>query len=300
MPRILLSSWSRRWIVAFFCWLAASAQGKNATKQARGFLLVATHTPVLKLRTSANAHDDLGAALRDVCATGYPGHVVVRTSEEASIVRRHLPCKRVEVSILDGEEEDGRRTTAVSLRYFKVGALASALPLFEGGTLYLDNDIAIRRDGVDELFGYMDEARRRHKSLGLTPSHICIPPGHSTKEVPKGFCERQGGVIFFADGRRSKAIVQEWLKELQRHTSSDGHDQMPLRKVLWKHHDELLDVPSDIQCRSKHHGDPCKRSTSGRHAYPLLWHSHHEERLKWTKTHRRSGITNGTTCGFVA
>ena len=44
-------------------------------------------------------------------------------------------------------------------------------------------------------------------------------------------------VYFPQRGESSAALAREWLEEM-RETPKDGHDQMPLRKVLWRHRDD--------------------------------------------------------------
>lgn len=281
---------------------ALVARASKEPPAQRGFLLAATKTPVSQMRNGTDKRDNLGAMLRDVCATSYPTRLVVRSAAEAASVRRYLPCAAIDVRALEGEDGLGargttrRRATMIATRLFKVGALAASLPLWPGGTLYLDNDIALRRDAVDELFGHLDAMKRSHKAVGLAESHICIPPSHKAHGVPKGFCERNGGLIYFAPGNASRAIVDDWLAELERHTSSDGHDQMPLRVVLWRHKQELFDLPAHIQIRGKRRGDPCKPRDG---KPPLLWHVDHEDRLKWARRHRKSGRADEAYCGFL-
>lgn len=278
-------------VLVWAAWCACASKNKTALQ--RGFLLAATKTPVDQLRNASNIHDNLGAMLRDICATPFPARLVVRTAAEAAVARRFLPCAAISVAILGAARRRRRRLgTMLTSRLFKVGALAASLPLWPGGTLYLDNDVALRRDAVGALFGFFDDMRRTHKAVGLAKSHICIPKSHHAR-VPKGFCERNGGVVFFAPGNRSKAIADEWLAELERHTSADGHDQMPLRIVLWRNRDALFDLPSEVQIRSKRTGDPCKSASA------LLWHVDHADRVKWARHHTRSGIANGSACGFL-
>jgi len=269
-------------------------------KLERGFLLVATKSPVERLRRNESTNDNLGAILRDVCATPYPARLVVRTPSEKARAERFLPCPKIEIVALEATDAPMERLArATSLRLFKVGALAANLPLYKDGTLYLDNDIAIRRDRADVLMGLFDEVRKRHKALGVTKSHVCIPRGHWTSEVPPGYCERNGGILFFSAANRSAALAREWLEEMREGTSKDGHDQMPLRKVLWRHRDdEVFDLPVGIQCRGPN-CDPC--STKG-HDPPLLWHTKRIDRVRWAQKmllkSRRKGVSARSVCGF--
>ena len=67
--------------------------------------------------------------------------------------------------------------------------------------------------------------------------------------------------------------------------TADGHDQGPLRRVLWRRRDVLYDLAPNTQCRrcTKRYGvDPCEY---------LAWHSHRPKRLQV--------FTNKTrACGF--
>lgn len=267
---------------------AASSAASDAVAE-RGFLLAATKKPISMLRRQPAKDDDLGALLRDICATAYPATVVVGDADEAKAVRDARPCKSVNVTVLGGGG-GRRRTTDVRLRYFKVGAIAEHARLYPGGTLYLDCDVALRRDAVDELFGVFDALKRKGgKALGLSASHICAPKQHHVGAgVAHSFCERNGGMIFLGDAPEAADVAREWLDELRRHTSADGHDQMPLRKVLWNHRDALHDVPKDIQLRS-HKRSPC----DGR---PLLWHWHRADRVNWAKKKKHGAAE---VCGFV-
>ena len=121
-------------------------------KLERGFLLVATKSPVERLRREESTNDNLGAIMRDVCATPFPARLVVRTPSEKARAEQFRPCPRIEIVALEATDAPMERLArATSLRLFKVGALAANLPLYKDGTLYLDNDIAIRRDRADVL-----------------------------------------------------------------------------------------------------------------------------------------------------
>ena len=275
-------------------------------KLERGFLLVATKSPVERLRRNESTNDNLGAILRDVCATPYPARLVVRTPSEKARAERFRPCPKIEIVALEATDAPMERLArATSLRLFKVGALAANLPLYKDGTLYLDNDIAIRRDRADVLMGLFDEVRKRHKALGVTKvqgAGQCIPRGHRTSEVPPGYCERNGGILFFSAANRSAALAREWLEEMREGTSKDGHDQMPLRKVLWRHRDdEVFDLPVGIQCRGPN-CDPCSTKGHMHDDPPLLWHTKRIDRVRWAQKmllkSRRKGVSERSVCGF--
>ena len=262
---------------------------------------VATKSPVERLRRNESTNDNLGAILRDVCATPFPARLVVRTPSEKARAEQFRPCPKIEIVSLEATDAPMERLArATSLRLFKVGALAANLPLYKDGTLYLDNDIAIRRDRADVLMGLFDEVRKRHKALGVTKSHVCIPRGHWTSEVPPGYCERNGGILFFSAANRSAALAREWLEEMREGTSKDGNDQMPLRKVLWRHRDdEVFDLPVGIQCRGPN-CDPCSKKWHD--DPPLLWHTKRVDRVRWAQKmllkSRRKGVSERSVCGF--
>mmetsp|Transcript_35076 Transcript_35076/g.105681 ORF Transcript_35076/g.105681 Transcript_35076/m.105681 type:complete len:300 (+) Transcript_35076:516-1415(+) len=273
-------------VVATLCCLAA-AKTKPSANTTRGFLLAATRTPVKDLRRKPSGKDDLGALLRDVCATPYPARLVVGDASEQALALKNRPCTTVDVAVY--QHPGGRRLTDVHLRYFKVGAIASSLPLYTY-TLSLDNDVALRRGAVDELFAIFDVIRKNGKALGLSGAHVCAPRQHKLKGVSSKFCERNSGMIFFAEPARSAKIAAAWLRELEHHTSKDGHDQMPLRKVLYANRDHLYDVPKKTQCRGRSGmASPC----SGR---PLIWHAHKADRVRWARAHQKGAAE---VCGFV-
>jgi hypothetical protein len=262
----------------------------------RGFLLVATKAPVARLRSNNTIDDNLGAILRDVCATHYPARLVVRTPAEKLRAERLRPCPKIEVVAL-GKTDAPLARRAGALHLFQVAALAANLPLYKDGTLYLDNDVAIRRDRADALMGLFDEVAKRHKALGATKSHLCVPRGHRTADVPPGYCERNSGILFFAAANRSAALVREWHAELGEGTSA-GHDQVALRKVLWRHQGDVFDVPLGIQCHGPH-CDPCTRHHSSDDP-PLLWHMRRDARVRWAQAHvsTRKGVSARSVCGF--
>ena len=176
----------------------------------------------------------------------------------------------------------------MKLRYFKVGAIASNLLAYPGGTLCIDNDVALRRSAVDALFALFDTVRKNKKAVGLNQAHICSPRQHRLHGVPHKFCERNSGVIFWAEPTKSVVIAKEWLRELEKGTSKDGHDQMPLRKVLYRHRNDVYDLPARVQRRGLSHS-PCEGE-------PLLWHAHRADRVKWARAHKHGAEE---VCGFV-
>ena len=80
-------------------------------------------------------------------------------------------------------------------------------------------------------------------------------------------------------------MTRNWLEEMRDRPTNDGHDQGPLRRVLWRRRDVLYDLAPNTQCRrcTKRYGvDPCEY---------LAWHSHRPKRLQV--------FTNRTlACGF--
>ena len=98
-----------------------------------------------------------------------------------------------------------------------------------------------------------------------------------------------GGVFGVVNSGESaylqKEMTRNWLEEMRDRPTADGHDQGPLRRVLWRRRDVLYDLAPNVQCRrcTKRYGvDPC--------GY-LAWHSHRPKRLQV--------FTNRTlACGF--
>ena len=113
----------------------------------------------------------------------------------------------------------------------------------------------------------------------------CVPEEHKEPDIPDDFCERNSGLIFFGDASSSKEMTRNWLEEMRDRPTADGHDQGPLRRVLWRRRDLLYDLAPNVQCRrcTKRYGvDPCDY---------LAWHSHRPKRLQV--------FTNRTlACGF--
>ena len=180
--------------------------GTHAANVTRGFLLAATKRPIELLKSQPSKSDDLGALLRDICATNYPARVVVGDAAEADVVRRRRPCDLISIAIY---QHGRRRLTDVKLRYFKVGAIATNLLVYPGGTLCIDNDVALRRNAVDALFALFDTVLKNKKAVGLNQAHICSPRQHRLHGVPHKFCERNSGVIFWAEPTKSVVICVE-------------------------------------------------------------------------------------------
>ena len=231
------------------------------------------------------------------------------------MAERVLPCEQISVAPLEVDEHrrlevapldiEHRRLGKIDikLRFFKVDAILKGLDYaFPGGTLYIDNDVAIRRSGVDGLFAMFDAMRKEKKAVGLQIAHNCVPKLHETK-VPKSFCERNGGVMFLGDAKKSREILERWSAEIRAHPSKDGHDQMSLRTVLFEFRDDLYDLHPVVQ----HLGvraDVCKRvDTREDPTLPHLWHEHHHGRLKFSQSPfaRRNSLVDaeGLICGFV-
>ena len=290
----------------------------------RGFLLVATSTTLERLWTyearakkgdldEIDRYDDLGAVLRDICRTSFRARLIVDTPKEAAKAERVLPCEQISVAPLEVDEhrrlevapldiEHRRLKIDIKLRFFKVDAILKGLDYaFPGGTLYIDNDVAIRRDGVDGLFAMFDAMRKEKKAVGLQIAHNCVPKLHETN-VPKSFCERNSGVMFLGDAKKSREILERWSAEIRAHPSKDGHDQMSLRTVLFDFRDDLYDLHPVVQRRghtaSGKSPNPCKRvDTSEGPTRPYLWHDHHAQRLVFARRPRHQG--QDTVCGFV-
>ena len=82
-------------------------------------------------------------------------------------------------------------------------------------------------------------------------------------------------------------MAEAWVAEMRFNTTKDGHDQMPLRKVLWRYRDVLYDLPATTQCRR------CTRRTGRDPCAYLLWHNHRKKREE-----HKSPRT--TACGYHA
>ena len=72
---------------------------------------------------------------------------------------------------------------------------------------------------------------------------------------------------------------------MRTNTTKDGHDQQPLRRVLWRHREGLYDLPPETQCRR------CTRRTRRDPCLSLLWHNHRKKREE-----HKSPAT--TACGY--
>ena len=299
-------------------WLVLCVALSKAKDGERGFLLVATSTTLERLSTyearaktgEIDRYDDLGAVLRDICRTSFRARLIVDTPKEAAKAERVLPCEQISVAPLEVDEhrrldvapldiEHRRLKIDIKLRFFKVDAILKGLDYaFPGGTLYIDNDVAIRRDGVDGLFAMFDAMRKEKKAIGLQTAHVCLPKNHKTK-VPKSFCERKSGVMFLGDAGKAREILARWGEEIRAHPSKDGHDQVSLQTVLFGFRDDLYDLHPVVQRRGKN-ADPCKRvDTSKGPTLPHLWHDHHVNRLQFTPRRKRPRKARGTICGFV-
>jgi hypothetical protein len=300
-------------LLAAAAMLVAAASTKPS-QGARGFLFVAMGAAVIDDEGEQKNHDgELATALRGACATGHPIRVIVETPGEAAAVARTMsPCDRVDVVAL---RNDTRRDVfsprkfcrnencqrRANLRRFKLEAILAGVDAFPGGTLLLDNDVTVRRGGGPELFAVFDAMRRSKKAVGLTEAPHCVADRHHIEDVPEKFCERNGGVIFFGDAARSRSFVEEWLEEFDARPSPDGHDQLSLRRVLWRHKDALYDVPKQLQCRAPSCGNPCAADKKAR---PLLWHAHHGVRAKRaaagkSKKYEQEFQRKGSICGFL-
>ena len=108
--------------------------------------------------------------------------------------------------------------------------------------------------------------RRRDPSRGLSARH------------PR---RRRGPVSDYPRGARGVAATRP--ADYPRETETP---RRPLRDVLWRHRDALLDLPTTLQCRCKKE-DICASGA-------LLWHLHRDER-RWAAARH-----NATTelCGF--
>ena len=169
------------------CVIAAAAA---ATAPPRGFLLVATRLPVQLLQRDADTdwrRDELGGLLRDICAQRkYPATVVVGDGKEADHVERNRPCDLIQARLLPDRRrlnlrEDG---SIFPMRLFKVRAIAAFCDIYEGGTLYIDNDVQLRLPVVDELFGIFDAMRANGKTVGILKDPG-VPPGHEVADIPE-------------------------------------------------------------------------------------------------------------------
>ena len=286
---------SRRWraVAMLIVVLAKPPPGE------RGFLFVANRGALSDARSKHEG--DLRYALRSACATGHPVRLVV----DAPALARNLPCDRVDVVALRGGgtrgAETGGAAALAAARRFKLEAIVAGLAdSFPGGTLYLDNDVAIRANSAGELSGVFAAILRAGKAFGLVEAQRRLPERHRAGDVPDGFAERNGGVVFFGDAERSRRLAADWLAEFDARPARDGHDQMALRRVLWRRRSELYNVPEKLQCRGVS-CDPCAVYDAKTGRRPLLWHLHHKKRQKRAKQHKlRDSDRGDTVCGFAA
>ena len=329
------------------------------------FLLAATDRVISSLSpgnaTEVSKHDDLGALLRDICDAARRAVVVVGNASEASVVRARRPCDAVDALVEGGggapgaEARSGRcgGPACRSLRLFKVRAIAAGLEQAPGGAIYVDNDVALRAGAADALFALVGAVADAGRALGRAPAPWCVPPGHALDDVPAAFCERNAGLIAFADVGRSLGVVAAWRDELARNASFDrggkrvirgrfntsvpraivpeksremtarpkmsrhewnmtergaskvgnfppkvfpprsfDHDQMPMRRALYRRRGDLHDLPASVQCRRT-----CgKRTPCPAEDRPLLWHYHRAARLRFAR--RTPGCDAAACCGF--
>ena len=205
------------------------------------FLLAATDRVISSLSpgnaTEVSKHDDLGALLRDICDAARRAVVVVGNASEASVVRARRPCDAVDALVEGGggapgaEARSGRcgGPACRSLRLFKVRAIAAGLEQAPGGAIYVDNDVALRAGAADALFALVGAVAAAGRALGLAPAPWCVPPGHALDDVPAAFCERNTGLIAFADVGRSLGVVAAWRDELARNASFDRGGKRVIR-----------------------------------------------------------------------
>ena len=272
-----------------FCWTTAASSARHGRRRCDGPHF--TRDPVQALLTDES---ELGALLHDVCATGYPCRVVVADQSELKIVEERRPCAHIEPWVLPTEwipqvqthsARNGTHENHQRVRFHKVASLASNAQLYEGGTIYLDNDISLKRSHAKELFEVFDNFGNR--SIGFNKDWTNrANPAHRVEGIPKGFPERNGGVCFMR-GAQASIITRDWLDELAANPGPGGTDQMPLRRVLWRHRDHLFDLPSHVQCR-------CRKESICENG-ALLWHLHRIYRLDVL---RRAGNAS-EMCGFV-
>ena len=132
------------------------------------------------------------------------------------------------------------------------------------------------------------DRRRSIERCGLLMNDLnepssCVPAMSSLALMKYSSCANSG-----RSATKSVAIAKEWLRELEKGTSKDGHDQMPLRKVLYRHRNDVYDLPARVQRRGLSHS-PCEGE-------PLLWHAHRSDRVKWARIHKHGAAE---VCGFV-
>ena len=112
-------------------------------------------------------------------------------------------------------------------------------------------------------------------------------PGRRARRVHRTVGHERNGGVCFMRGAQASTITRDWLNELASNPGPGGTDQMPLRRVLWRHREHLFDLPSRVQCR-------CRKESICENG-ALLWHLHRIYRLDVL---RRVGNAS-EMCGFV-
>ncbi len=107
---------------------------------------------------------------------------------------------------------------------------------------------------LSEIVGEFDYMALNNKTMGLSAMPPCLPHADAAAplSVPHSFCQRNGGVIFMRDG--AVDIVREWRNLFEILHSSDGvhvRDQFSLRPTLWRHREQLRDLPPRFDCRGR-------------------------------------------------
>ena len=114
-----------------------------------------------------------------------------------------------------------------------------------------------------------------------------LPPRGDEPARPAAAARRGRRLATRRWGPGSSKVAEAWVAEMRFNTTKDGHDQMPLRKVLWRYRDVLYDFPETTQCRR------CTRRTGRDPCAYLLWHNHRKKREE-----HKSPRT--TACGYHA
>ena len=105
--------------------------------------------------------------------------------------------------------------------------------------------------------------RDTNSSVGFAAARECVPykqkktrtglrtVDHRVAGIPDDFCERNGGVILLR-GTRAQEFLAEWAIEFDKGEAEDGHDQVSLRRILFKHRNETLlyELPAKYNCRT--------------------------------------------------
>ena len=126
--------------------------------------------------------------------------------------------------------------------------------------------------------------RRRRGRRGAAPR---LPARGDETARPAAAARRGRRLAARRWGPGSSKVAEAWVAEMRFNTTKDGHDQMPLRKVLWRYRDVLYDLPATTQCRR------CTRRTGRDPCAYLLWHNHRKKREE-----HKSPRT--TACGYHA